>query len=197
MVTNRAFFNSVAERWDSIAIHDAHRVKKILSCAGIAQGDRVLDVGTGTGVLAMGLSEAVGPKGDVVAIDIAEKMLAIAESKFAANNLSFVHGDYLAFDSPQPFDAIIAYSCFPHFPDRPAFHRKARSLLKVPGGRLLIAHSEGREAINSMHADIDEGPVSLPLPPVGILVSELSEAGFAAKLCCDDENFYYVLATLV
>ena len=49
--TNRDYFNSVAENWDQIVNHDPGKIEGILTLAGVKEGDIVLDVGTGTGVL--------------------------------------------------------------------------------------------------------------------------------------------------
>jgi arsenite methyltransferase len=55
-----------------------------------AAGDKILDVSTGTGVLALAASQAVGPAGRVTAIDTAESLLARLEvkiSKFGITNI--------------------------------------------------------------------------------------------------------------
>jgi ubiquinone/menaquinone biosynthesis C-methylase UbiE len=48
-----------------------------------ASGDKILDVATGTGALALAASQAVGPAGRVIAIDTAESLLARLESKIS------------------------------------------------------------------------------------------------------------------
>jgi len=48
-----------------------------------ASGDKILDVFTGTGALALAASQAVGPAGRVIAIDTAESLLARLESKIS------------------------------------------------------------------------------------------------------------------
>ncbi len=48
-----------------------------------ASGDKILDVSTGTGALALAASQAVGPAGRVIAIDTAESLLARLESKIS------------------------------------------------------------------------------------------------------------------
>jgi SAM-dependent methyltransferase len=46
-------------------------------------GDKILDVGAGTGALALAASQAVGPSGRVIAIDTAERLLARLETKIS------------------------------------------------------------------------------------------------------------------
>jgi ubiquinone/menaquinone biosynthesis C-methylase UbiE len=49
----------------------------------LAAGDKILDVSTGTGVLALAASQAVGPAGRVTAIDTAESLLARLDAKIS------------------------------------------------------------------------------------------------------------------
>src|SRR6185295_5372759 len=54
-----------------------------LQLAGIRPGMRVVDLGTGTGEVALLVAEAVGPEGSVVAVDRSPEGLAYAERKWA------------------------------------------------------------------------------------------------------------------
>lgn len=80
-----------------------------LTLSGIGRGDRVLDVCTGTGPMAMLLAGKVGPDGYVVGVDFCEDMLRVAKKKTASGfpNISFVLSDAksLCF-SDGMFDAV-------------------------------------------------------------------------------------------
>jgi len=62
--------------------------------ARVGPGDRVLDVATGTGDLAVELASRVGPGGEVVGVDFAEQMLEVARDKAPA--IRFEQGNALA-----------------------------------------------------------------------------------------------------
>lgn len=187
----KAFFDSLAESWDSLAVHPRERVDYILGKAGDLGGARVLDVGCGTGVLLGPLLERVGPEGRVAGLDLSPAMLARAGAKHGSPRLELVEADFLGWDGPGSFDLIVAYSCLPHFPDYLAFFRAAAERL-VPGGRLLVAHSEGREAINRCHSGPAD-PVSLGLPPVGEAASHAAAAGLEALILQDDGDYWILL----
>src|ERR1700733_2144352 len=65
--------------------------------AGIEQGMRVLDVGSGGGDAALVAAELVGEKGQVVGVDNASAAVAAAQARVAAlgkRNISFHHGEF-------------------------------------------------------------------------------------------------------
>ena len=81
-----------------------------LRAAGIAPGMRVLDVGSGTGVVAFHAAELVGPSGQVTGTDLAPAAVAAANEAAAARGLkqvSFRAGDPAEMTFEEPFDAVI------------------------------------------------------------------------------------------
>jgi ubiquinone/menaquinone biosynthesis C-methylase UbiE len=70
--------------------------RRFLVSAGIAEGMRVLDVGSGAGDVAVLLASLVGPRGEVIGTDPARTAIDAAEKRVRASglgNVKFQHGD--------------------------------------------------------------------------------------------------------
>lgn len=97
----RSLFDAIAGRYD--AVNDLmtggmHRIWKrdVVRLLGVAPGDRVLDLCTGTGDLALRHARAVGLTGQVVAVDFSPEMLARARVRRGAQAIEWQEGDVLA-----------------------------------------------------------------------------------------------------
>jgi len=116
--------------------------KRVISLANITAGDRVLDIGTGTGIVALEAAKAVGDHGRCVGIDLSEKMLTSARANARRANLSerieFVTMDAerLQFQAAS-FDVIVSLFALLHFPNPNVALREMFRVLK-PGGTLAI-----------------------------------------------------------
>lgn len=116
--------------------------RRALAIACLAPGERVLDVGCGTGVLTRLAAEAVGPTGAAIGIDPAPDMIRVAldnatrlgnRARFqlaAVENLPFADAS---------FDAVFASAMVHHLPPatKRAGLREIRRVLR-PGGRLIV-----------------------------------------------------------
>jgi SAM-dependent methyltransferase len=109
----------------------------VADAAGIRTGDRVLDVGCGTGVLAREALRRVGQEGQVVGVDLNEGMLAVAER--TEPNIEWRLGDAasLSFEDAS-FDVVVSQFALMYFPDRVSSLREMWRTL-APGGRLAVA----------------------------------------------------------
>jgi demethylmenaquinone methyltransferase / 2-methoxy-6-polyprenyl-1,4-benzoquinol methylase len=88
----RAMFDRIAGFYDlmnsvmTAGLHHRWR-ERAADLAAVGPGDRVLDVATGTGDLALELARRVGPGGEVVGSDFSEGMLEVARRKAAGTGL--------------------------------------------------------------------------------------------------------------
>jgi demethylmenaquinone methyltransferase/2-methoxy-6-polyprenyl-1,4-benzoquinol methylase len=184
------FFNGAAENWDEAPRRDLTKVRLMVELLGIKQGDKVLDVGTGTGILIPILSGFTG-EADISAIDFAEKMIAAAKKKFPGSAVTFLAGDALSYPFESgSFDFVVCYSVFPHFDNHEEALRRLSGLLK-PRGLLCILHSSGRQEINMRHGHFDLLKHDM-LPPCDILRDSMRACGLREEIMIDNAEMYMV-----
>src|SRR5436190_80880 len=109
--------------------------------ARLRQGDRVLDVACGTGVVARRATEYVGPGGRVVGLDLNAGMLAVARSASAAEDRAIEWCESSALSMPfadQSFDVVFCQQGLQFFPDRRAGLREMHRV-SAEGGYLLVS----------------------------------------------------------
>ncbi len=78
--------------------------------AGITEGMRVLEIGSGAGDVALTLAERVGPTGQVIGVDVNAAILDTARQRAAdagMRNVEFIAGDARTLDLTDTFDAVL------------------------------------------------------------------------------------------
>jgi SAM-dependent methyltransferase len=111
--------------------------KPVAEAARITTGNKVLDVGCGTGVLAREALRRVGREGQVVGLDLNEGMLAVAAR--AEPRIEWRQGDAasLPFEDAS-FDVVVSQFALMYFSDRVAALTQMWRIL-APGGRFAVA----------------------------------------------------------
>jgi ubiquinone/menaquinone biosynthesis C-methylase UbiE len=110
--------------------------------AGVERGGRFLDVGTGTGLVALEAVRRMGPKGKVVGIDLSEGMLVVARAKASVagltNRVEFRRMDAEALKlEDRSFDVVVSLFALFHLPNPLTALQEMYRVLR-PGGRVVI-----------------------------------------------------------
>ena len=162
------------ERLIRQAIRLAPLTERLFREAGIGPGQRVLDLGSGTGDVAMLAARMVGSSGEVVAIERDARTIDRARVRAAdagLHNIDFVQSDIAEFTTESSFDAAVGRYILQFLPDPEAVLRKVASLVSSDGALVFQEGSWAPFIALSAH---------LPLWSTG--VSLLHEAGTRAGL---------------
>ena len=138
----------LAATYDEVGTRQFNHGKVLLQSVGVHAGDRVLDVGCGTGRLGQYVADLVGPEGAVSGIDSLPLRVEIAARKHPRFRVSVGRAEDLSQFSDQSFDLVYANSVFHWIADKPRALREALRVL-VPGGRLAVNSADGDHAHQS------------------------------------------------
>jgi SAM-dependent methyltransferase len=143
----KEYWNTIAgPRWVGLEGFVERRVQAVndllLTRSGVAAGERVLEVGCGTGAFTVPLAAAVGGRGEVLGADISAAMLASARKRLGEaglSNVTLTEADAQTHEfEPDRFDLIASRFGVMFFADpRAAFANLLRAAR--PGGRLCFA----------------------------------------------------------
>lgn len=183
------FFNHHSQSWDQNMIKDDAKMRRILDSAGVAPGVCVLDIGCGTGVMIdYYLDRQVAC---VTGVDIAPKMIAIAQEKFCSDpQVSFLCADAESYPFEKRYDCCVVFNAFPHFCSPESLLDNLCAAL-CDGGTLTVAHDRGRAALDRHH----EGAacnVSCGLMSETVLAALFEAHGFTDVHTTADEGIYIV-----
>jgi trans-aconitate 2-methyltransferase len=142
--------SATPDAWDAARYQDRHSFvwrygASLLQLLDPRRGERILDVGCGTGQLT---AEIACCGAQVTGLDNSPDMLADARKNFP--DLGFVLGDAARFDFPEPFDAVFSNAALHWVKDAEGAVASIAGALR-PGGR-LVAEFGGRGNIASVQA---------------------------------------------
>ena len=146
----RQGFNVVAQKYEAAMAVMSPVVKRLITLADLEEGQRVLDVATGPGMVARGaaalvksdMTDGVDEVGQVMGVDIANDAIEVARQRArdaGLTNIEFMIDDAEALQlADAQFDRVFCSFGLMHFPapDK-AMAEMARVL--VPGGRVVVA----------------------------------------------------------
>ena len=135
--------------------------RRFLSFVGLRAGDRVLDVGCGTGVVLRDVAARVGRSGHVVGIDPSRRAIALARGLGRAHRsparVTLRVGDGLALPfGASRFDAVLAVTVALHVADPDALVHEMVRVVK-PGGRVGLQDQDfGTLAVTHPDRDLTD-----------------------------------------
>ena len=172
--------------------------ERLVDLARLAPGEAVLDVGCGTGSLALAAKRRVGDEGTVVGFDASPEMIALADRK-AARERADVRFETAAAErlplADGTFDAVLATLMLHHLPG-PVRRECAREAIRVlkPGGRMLAVdfsmpspRKGGLLARLHRHGGVSVDKMVALLRDAGFRIEETGSVGVS--------DLQYVLAT--
>ena len=161
-----------------------------LQAFGPLPGERVLDVGSGPGLLATEIAKAVGETGSVCGVDISKPLLQVARSQEDEDQygIEYRHGDATQLPYPaEDFDAVVSTQVLEYVPDVDAALAEIRRVLRT-GGRVavldtdwdsIVWHSPDRASMNRILTAWEEHAADPFLPRT--LAGRLNRAGFRVE----------------
>ena len=131
IITN--FFDSRTS-YDSEGRGHPENAKRLLDLVTVRLDQAILDLCTGTGLVAIPAAKIVGQRGSVIAVDMSSGMLAQAQAKIKAEgiqNLELIEADVESIDfNNEQFDIIFCSSALVYVSDIPALLNKCHRWLK-------------------------------------------------------------------
>ena len=162
---------------------------QVLKALQLREGERVLDIGSGPGLLAYDMAASVGRDGRVCGIDISEDMLAMSRKRCANQPWTeYQRADATKLPYPDnSFDAAVSTQVYEYVADIPAALAELYRVTR-PGGRVvvldtdydsLVIHTGDEARMERVLSAWDEHFVHAGLPR--ILSGHLRDAGFTIR----------------
>ena len=139
----RQRYDRLARRYDLIDLAFFVRTdirKRAVDRLALKPGDRVLEVGCGTGKNLALLREAVGPQGHVYGVDLSDGMLQVADGtrkQNGWNNVTLVRSDVADYRPAEPVQGVLFSLSYNTMPHHAQVLRQAWEHL-APGGNLVV-----------------------------------------------------------
>lgn len=156
---------------------DAYQQPEVLvGLLGITPGMRVVDLGAGTGYLEPYLSRAVGPEGEVLAVDVEAPLVRHLLARVAREGLANVQPRLGLYEdpllAPASADRVLIVNTWHHIAAREAYAGKLAQALR-PGGRVFVV---------DFTLESEHGPAPAHRVTPEQVIAELTAGGLRASL---------------
>ena len=203
---NIKIWNEVAPRyhkkWASVNKGPFQSTKKLVELVNIKNGDAVLDVACGTGVVTNEIQKRIGKSGYVVGVDTSSTAIKIAKKwNGKKSNVNFVNTDAEKFNFSKKFDAVTCQYALFFFPNAQKALKNMKNSLKKSGNIGISVHGS-KDSVPFFSSIIDSVTKYVPdyVPPgspdldrfgtKSALKKEVSKAGFS-KITVKDYVFHF------
>jgi ubiquinone/menaquinone biosynthesis C-methylase UbiE len=166
--------------------------RELISLVGLHSGQRVLDVATGGGLVALLAASLVGPEGRVLGVDLAETMVALARNRAGEEDVH--NAEFSAMDAenldlpPEYFDAVLCSLGLMLFPQPERALGEMHRVLKAGGSVAVAVFDRGSKValraliepfVPLMPPPPQRGPSIFGYGPSEVLAEALQGAGFS------------------
>jgi len=181
------YFNQTFENWKEVSDEKSRIINATIARLEVSEGDSLLDVASGTGILYAVLKPL--KLSNYVALDISENMLK--DLKDRCPEVKTVCAD---FDKhlrlKDQFDYIIIFNSIPHFENLDIVFSNANRHLKA-GGIFSIVHSRTRDGLKQHHKSIGYDIGRDAIPSDESLLDLAERYGFKNCIVQDSDFFYF------
>lgn len=192
----RTSFDAIAADYERLGFVHACAAR-LLELAHLPSAAHVLDVGTGTGLVALAAAWVVGEQGSVIGLDFSAQMLKSANEQLAKTNLtqvSFVQGNAEDLEFPDGrFDAVLCASALFFVPDMTRAVQEFHRVLK-PGARVGFT-AFGAEFLQPVSALLSTRLERHGVPPAQPPLARLADPDTCQRLL-EDAGFTDVQVTV-
>jgi len=159
--------------YEGYARDEWQQPERVVAALGIRPGDRVADLGSGSGYFTVRLAPAVGTEGRVYAVDVDAEMNEYLRGRLAEAGIGNVEVILGRFDDPLlpdgGVDLVVTVDTYHHIQDRPAYFRNLKRDL-APDGRVAVIDYDGRKGWFAK--------LMGHYTPREVLLREMEEAGY-------------------
>lgn len=140
--------DELAATYDRVGFRQLEHGKQLVGLLQLQPGQRVLDVGCGTGLLGAWVAQQVAPTGTVVGVDPLPLRVALAARKHARLQAQVGRAEDLSAFADASFDAVYLNSVLHWVPDQPRALAEAARVLR-PGGRIAVNSADAQRPHDS------------------------------------------------